>query len=148
MAKDRIILAFLKLFLESQNHREKLNLWGRNWDHWQDNFLKKDYIFFWIFWHLRHFRAISLWKKQGPFRPWSFWWGLKESLFLKFFDILCNKASRWSQKFAIGVTKLMPPDEIRRFDGTMQPTLPIFRSSSADKIQDCFICVYFIYSKN
>ncbi len=42
---------------------------------------------------------------------------LKESLFLKFFDILCNKASRWSQKFAIGVTKLMPPDEIRRFDG-------------------------------
>ncbi len=28
------------------------------------------------FWHLRHFRAISLWKKQGPFHPWSFWWGL------------------------------------------------------------------------
>jgi hypothetical protein len=33
---------------------------------------------FWIFWHLRHFRAMSLWKKQGPFRPWSFWWGLRE----------------------------------------------------------------------
>jgi hypothetical protein len=31
---------------------------------------------FWIFWHLTHFRAISLWKKQGPFHPWSFWWGL------------------------------------------------------------------------
>jgi beta-mannanase len=26
---------------------------------------------------LRHFRAISLWKKQGLFRPWWFWWGLK-----------------------------------------------------------------------
>ncbi len=36
---------------------------------------------------------------------------------MKFFDILCNKPSRWSQKFAFGVTKLMPPDEIRRFDG-------------------------------
>ncbi len=23
----------------------------------------------------------------------------------------------WKQKFAAGVTKLMPPDEIRRFDG-------------------------------
>jgi len=33
--------------------------------------------FFLIFWHLRHFRAISFWKKQGPFHPWSFWWGLK-----------------------------------------------------------------------
>jgi hypothetical protein len=42
---------------------------------------------------------------------------LKERLFLKFFDILCNKPSRWSQKFAIEVTKLMPPDEIRRFNG-------------------------------
>ncbi len=31
---------------------------------------------FLIFWHLRHFRAINLWKKQGPFHPWSFWWGL------------------------------------------------------------------------
>jgi hypothetical protein len=37
---------FFKLFLESQNHREKLNLWGRNWVHGQelhkgglDNFL-------------------------------------------------------------------------------------------------------------
>jgi hypothetical protein len=37
---------------------------------------------------------------------------------LKFFDILCNKPSRGRQKFAVGVTKLMPPDEIRRFDGT------------------------------
>ncbi len=34
---------------------------------------------FLIFWHFRHFRAISLWKKQGPFRPWSFWWGLKKA---------------------------------------------------------------------
>ncbi len=34
-------------------------------------------MFFWIFCHLRHFRARSLWKKQGPFHPWSFWWGLK-----------------------------------------------------------------------
>jgi hypothetical protein len=42
---------------------------------------------------------------------------LKDSLFLKFFDILCNKPSRKIQKFAVGVTKLMPPDEIRRFDG-------------------------------
>ncbi len=30
------------------------------------------------FWHLRHFRAISLWKQQGPFRPWSFWWRLRQ----------------------------------------------------------------------
>ncbi len=37
---------------------------------------------------------------------------------MKFFDILCNKPSMWRQKFAVGVTKLMPPDEIRRFDGT------------------------------
>jgi hypothetical protein len=42
---------------------------------------------------------------------------LKDSLFFKFFVILCNKPSRWIQKFAVGVTKLMPPDEIRRFDG-------------------------------
>jgi hypothetical protein len=35
-------LFFLKLFLESQNHREKLISWGRNWVHWKDNFLKKD----------------------------------------------------------------------------------------------------------
>ncbi len=69
-------LYFLKHFLESQNHREKLILWGRNWVHWQGNFLKEDKIFFWIFWHLRHFRVLSLWKKQGPFRPWPFWWGL------------------------------------------------------------------------
>ncbi len=33
---------------------------------------------FFTFWRLRHFRAISLWKKQGPFHPWSFWWGLKD----------------------------------------------------------------------
>jgi hypothetical protein len=39
---------------------------------------------------------------------------------LKFVDILCNKHSRGRQKFAAGVTKLMPPDEIRRFDGTRQ----------------------------
>jgi len=35
-------LFFFKLFLESQNHREKLNLWTRNWVLWQDNFLKED----------------------------------------------------------------------------------------------------------
>ncbi len=40
---------FLKLFLESQNQREKLILWGRNWDHRQDNFLKENYIFFLFF---------------------------------------------------------------------------------------------------
>ena len=39
-------------------------------------------IFLWIFWHLRHFRAISLWKKQGPFHPWSFWWGLTYNIYL------------------------------------------------------------------
>ncbi len=33
-----------------------------------------------ICWHLRHFRAISLWKKQGPFHPWSFWWGLTNTV--------------------------------------------------------------------
>jgi hypothetical protein len=43
---------------------------------------------------------------------------LKESLFLKFFDILCNKPSMCRQKLAVEVTKLMSPDEIRRFDGT------------------------------
>jgi hypothetical protein len=26
----------------------------------------------------------------------------------------------WSQKFAAGVTKLLAPDEIRRFDGTVE----------------------------
>jgi hypothetical protein len=45
---------------------------------------------------------------------------LKEILFLKFVDILSNKHSRGRQKFATGVTKLMPPDEIRRFDGTVK----------------------------
>jgi hypothetical protein len=43
---------------------------------------------------------------------------LNESLFLKFlisFEI--NIQGRCSQKFAAGVTKLMPPDEIRSFDG-------------------------------
>jgi hypothetical protein len=42
----------------------------------------------------------------------------KESLFLKFFDNFKNKHGILSQKFAAGVTKLLPPDEIRRFDGT------------------------------
>jgi hypothetical protein len=32
----------------------------------------------------------------------------------------------WKQKFAAGVTKLMPPDEIRRFDGSEQ-----------DRVQQC-----------
>jgi hypothetical protein len=27
-----------------------------------------------------NFRAISLCKKQGPFHPWSFWWGLKANI--------------------------------------------------------------------
>ncbi len=39
-------------------------------------------------------------------------------MFLKFFEIFYNKQGRWSQKFAAGVTKLLPPDEIRRLDGT------------------------------
>jgi hypothetical protein len=82
---------FFKLFLESQNHRKKLNLWGRNWVHWQDNFLKEDWIFFWIFWHIRHFRAISLWKKRGPFRPWSFSLGLSRREFKKI--LFCSKYS-------------------------------------------------------
>ncbi len=33
---------FFETFLESQNHREKIILWGRNWAHWQDNFLNED----------------------------------------------------------------------------------------------------------
>ncbi len=37
---------------------------------------------------------------------------------MNFFDNLCNKPSRRQQKFNVGVTKLMPPDEIRRLDGT------------------------------
>ena len=40
-------------------------------------------------------------------------------MFLKFFDICWNKHGRWSQKFAVGVTKLLPPDEIRRLDGIL-----------------------------
>ncbi len=43
---------------------------------------------------------------------------LNEIMFLKIFCIWWNKPGRWSQKFAAGVTKLMPPDEIRSFDGT------------------------------
>jgi hypothetical protein len=39
-------------------------------------------------------------------------------MFLKFFDNFKNKHGILSQKFAAGVTKLLPPDEIRRFDGT------------------------------
>ncbi len=42
---------------------------------------------------------------------------LKDSMFLNFFYNWLNKTGRWSQKFAVGVTKLMPPDEIRSFDG-------------------------------
>ncbi len=37
---------FFVTFLYCQNHREKLILWARNWVHWQNNFLKEDYIFF------------------------------------------------------------------------------------------------------
>ncbi len=45
------------------------------------------YLFFCMLWHFtlvrmaflaprcRHFRALSLWKQQGPMRPWSFLWG-------------------------------------------------------------------------
>ncbi len=60
--------------------------------------------------YMNHFLATNNIKREKY---------LKDSLFLKFFDILCNKPSRWIQKFAVGVTKLMPPDEIRRFDGTL-----------------------------
>jgi hypothetical protein len=42
MAKAWKILAILELFLESQNHREKFILWGRNWIHWTGNFLQED----------------------------------------------------------------------------------------------------------
>ncbi len=38
-------------------------------------------------------------------------------MFLKFFEIFLNKQGRWLQKFAAGVTKFWPCDEIRRFDG-------------------------------
>jgi hypothetical protein len=57
---------------------------------------------------MNHFLALNNIKREKY---------LKESLFLKFFDILCNKPSRGRKKFAVGVTKLMTPDEIRRFDG-------------------------------
>ena len=54
----------------------------------------------------------------------------KESMFLKFFDNFKNKHGILSQKFAAGVTKLLPPDEIRRFDGTfpsiLNPLLSFF----------------------
>ena len=43
----------------------------------------------------------------------------KESMFLKFFDNFKNKHGILSQKFAAGVTKLLSPDEIRRFDGIL-----------------------------
>ncbi len=36
---------------------------------------------------------------------------------MKFFYNFKNKHGILSQKFAAGVTKLLPPDEIRRFDG-------------------------------
>jgi hypothetical protein len=42
---------------------------------------------------------------------------LKGSVFLKFFDIFFNKPSMCRQRFAVEVTKLMSPDEIRRVDG-------------------------------
>ncbi len=64
---------------------QKLIFWGWNWVHWKDNLLKENWIFSLIFWHLRHFRAISLWKKQGPFYPWSFWWGLTQSAVINCF---------------------------------------------------------------
>ncbi len=57
---------------------------------------------------MNHFLAQNNIKREKYF---------KVSLFLKFFDTLCNEPSRWRQKFAVRVTKLMPPDEIRRFDG-------------------------------
>jgi hypothetical protein len=46
---------------------------------------------------------------------------LNESLFLKFFNIFWNKQGSCAQKFAAGVTKLMPPDEIRSFEGSKDP---------------------------
>ncbi len=49
---------------------------------------------FWIFWHLKHFRAISLWKKQGPFRPWSFWWGLMN----RFYALKVEFSQSWASK--------------------------------------------------
>ncbi len=48
---------------------------------------------FLIFWHLSHFRAISLWKKQGPFHPWSFWWGLKGWLY----SIWSSEVASWER---------------------------------------------------
>ncbi len=40
IAKGLKLLAFLEVFQEQQNHKEKFILWGRNWIHWKDNFLK------------------------------------------------------------------------------------------------------------
>ncbi len=63
---------------------------------------------------------------------------LKDSLFLNFFDILCYRPSRWRQKFAVEVTKLMSPDEIRRFDGTIQYCF-IYRPSDSTVSEDAGI---------
>jgi hypothetical protein len=45
-------------------------------------------------------------------------------MFLKFFDIYWNRPGIWLHKFAAGVTKLLTPDEIRRFDGTEPVLVP------------------------
>ncbi len=58
--------------------------------------------------HISHFLVGNNIKREKYF---------KGSMFLKVFDISYNKLNRWRQKFTVGVTKLMPPDEIRSFDG-------------------------------
>ncbi len=51
---------------------------------------------------------------------------------MKNFNILWNKAARWSQIFAARVTKLMPPDEIRRFDGTFETSIEMAGDTSLE----------------
>jgi hypothetical protein len=51
---------------------------------------------FWIFWHLRHFRALSIWKKQGPFNPWSPLLGLTKKVWCRKACItICPAPDEW-----------------------------------------------------
>ncbi len=61
---------------------------------------------------LRHFRAISVWKQQGPFRPWSFWWGLNTNII--YMQVMCNlcilkpcSRNKWLFLFKFRRCKLM-----------------------------------------
>jgi hypothetical protein len=52
-----------------------------------------------------------------------------EYVFEIFLYLWEKKHARWSQKFASGVTKFWPCDEIRRFDGTVYMHIPIVSES-------------------